>query len=334
MAAPSTRPPHGRYRRRCPQNGEQGARKDARPRFLGAVRRSPLPSALGVAFDVASARGMGLTSGRLFASDLAAPFHGIRMRSDQEFGTLLQRCRAYAPRLRGPQFFSHTTAAAVWDLPLPLYAMRDLHVSASPPAREPRTTGVIGHRIRMDAAELTLRSGLPVPTAAETWAQLGGMVPLDALVAAADAILTRGNVDTGDLRAAAERLRRRGAADLDAALELARRGAESPRETDLRLILQRAGLPEPELNGDLVAGGRFIARLDLAYREYRVAVEYDGRQHASMEQFRRDADRWPAIASAGWILVRVLGHHLQNPERDVVAPVRDALLSRGWRPRA
>lgn len=222
----------------------------------------------------------------------------------------------------------------MWDLPLPLYATHDLHVSASPPAREPRTSGVVGHRIRMDAAELTLRQGLSVPSAAETWAQLGGMIPLDALVASADAILTRGNADTEDLRAAAERLRRRGAADLDAALGLARPGAESPRETEVRLILRRAGLPEPELNGDLVEDGTFIARLDLAYRAYRVAVEYDGRQHASMEQFRRDADRWPAIARAGWILVRVLDHHLQNPDRDVVAPVRAALLSRGWRPGA
>ncbi|SIS18553.1 Protein of unknown function [Microbacterium sp. RURRCA19A] len=302
--------------------------------FPGAVRRSPLPSDLGVAFDVASARRAGVTSGRLFARDLAAPFHGIRVRADEECTTLLQRCRAYAPRLRGLQFFSHTTAAAVWELPLPLHTTRDLHVSASPPAREPRTSGVIGHRIRMDAAGLTLRSGLPVPTAAETWAQLGGMVPVGALVTAADAILTRGDADAEDLRTAIERLRRRGAADLDAALGLARPGSESPRETDLRLVLQRAGFPEPELNGDLIDGGRFIARLDLAYRRYRVAVEYDGRQHASMEQFRRDADRWPAIASAGWILVRVLDHHMRNPERDVVAPVRVALLSRGWRPDA
>jgi hypothetical protein len=186
----------------------------------------------------------------------------------------------------------------------------------------------------MDAAELTLRQGLPVPSAAETWAQLGGMVPLDALVGAADAILTRGDADQEDLRAAAERLRRRGAADLDTALEFARPGAESPRETEVRLILHRAGLPEPELNSDLVDDGTFVARLDLAYRKYRVAVEYDGRQHASMDQFRRDADRWPAIARAGWILVRVLHHHLQNPERDVVAPVRAALVSHGWRPGA
>lgn len=296
------------------------------------MRRSPLPGSLGPAFDVASARRSGLSSGRLFADDLAAPFHGVRVPAEQSLGTLLDRCRAYAPRLRGSQFFSHTTAAVVWDLPLPVYAGHDLHVSADPPAREPRTIGVIGHRMRMNDAELTLRRGLPVPAPAETWAQLGGMIPLDALVAVADTILTRGDADSDDLRAASERLRRRGAADLDAALDLARPGCESPRETDLRLLLHRAGFPEPELNGDLFHEGRFIARLDLAYREYRVAVEYDGRQHASMEQFRRDADRWPAIAGAGWLLIRVLDHHLQNPERDVIAPVRAALFSRGWHP--
>jgi hypothetical protein len=186
----------------------------------------------------------------------------------------------------------------------------------------------------MDDADLTLRQGLPVPAAGETWAQLGGLIPRDSLVAAADAMMTRGAADLDDLRIAAARLRRRGAADLEAALELARPGSESPRETELRLLLQRAGFPDPELNSDLFHGGQFVARLDLAYWRYRVAVEYDGRQHASLEQFRRDADRWPAIARAGWVLIRVVDHHLENPERDVIAPVRAALLSRGWRPHA
>lgn len=303
-----------------------------RVRFPGAMRRSALPDHLGPAFDIATARREGIASGRLFAHDLFAPFHGVRVGVDHPLDEVLDRCVAYAPRLRGSQFFSHTTAAALWDLPLPGYALRDLHVAADRPAREPRSVGVIGHRLRMDGADLALRHGLPVPSAAETWAQLGGMVPLDALVAAVDAVLTRRDADREDLRAALERLRRRGAADLETALDLARAGAESPRETEVRLLLHRAGLPEPELNENLHVDGQFVARLDLAYRAYRVAVEYDGRQHAALDQFRRDADRWRAIAGAGWLLVRVLDHHLRVPERDVVGPVRAALISRGWRP--
>ncbi|MGN7036330.1 DUF559 domain-containing protein [Microbacterium sp. P26] len=71
----------------------------------------------------------------------------------------------------------------------------------------------------------------------------------------------------------------------------------------------------------------------MAYPDYRVAVEYDGRQHAERDQFRRDADRWPAIAAQGWQLIRVVDHHLEAPLRHIVAPVRRALESAGW-PRA
>lgn len=101
----------------------------------------------------------------------------------------------------------------------------------------------------------------------------------------------------------------------------------------MRLILVRAGLPEPELNPELRdEDGNFVARLDLAYPEYRVAVEYDGRQHAELAQFRRDADRWPAVAAQGWLLIRVVDHHLLDPVRGVVHPVSRALRSRGWCP--
>jgi very-short-patch-repair endonuclease len=93
----------------------------------------------------------------------------------------------------------------------------------------------------------------------------------------------------------------------------------------------RAGLPEPELNWTLRSEhGRFVARLDLAYPEYKVCVEYDGRQHAEGAQFLRDADRWADIEAEGWITVRVLSHHLADP-RGVVARVTRALRSRGWR---
>ena len=183
----------------------------------------------------------------------------------------------------------------------------------------------------MRADQLTLRLGLPVANPAETWGQLASSLGEDHLVAVGDAILTAGLATPLDLIEVAGHPRRRGAKALMAALPLLRAGAESPRESAVRLLLVRAGLPEPELNWVLRdSGGRFVARLDLAYPDYRVAVEYDGRQHADLEQFRRDADRWPAIARQGWVLIRVLEHHLRAPRECVVEPTRHALQSRGW----
>ncbi|WZH35132.1 MAG: DUF559 domain-containing protein [Microbacterium enclense] len=294
--------------------------------------RRPLPAELGAAFTVQEARRLDVRRDRLLARDLSAPFHGVRSRS-ADMRSVRERCDAYAPRLRPAQFFSHETAAALWELPLPTAHPAGLHVSAIAPAREPRTVGVIGHRLRMSTACLTLRRGLPVTTAAETWAQLAATMSEDDLVAIGDHILTHGLADRDDLGDACTRLRRRGAIDLAPALASVRPGAESPRESKVRRILVRAGLPEPELNWTLRdTRGVFIARLDMAYEHHRVAVEYDGRQHADVHQFRRDADRWPAITAQGWLLVRIVDHHLRDPDRFIVAPTVAALRSRGWRP--
>ncbi len=319
------------------------------------MRRTDLPTQLreSPAFRVAEARRLGVTASRLRAHDLDTPYPGLR--STTAPTTLAERCLELSVRLHALQFFSHVTAAALTGMPLPWSAPdAPLHVGAIPPSREPRLTGVVGHRLRLDPAHLTLMAGVPVPTPAETWGQLGALacpfgcgythrhwgteLPTPAfhdtdLVAVADWILSAGVADREDLAEAISRVRRRGAVALTRALDLARTGVESPKESETRMILTSGGLPEPEINWVLRdRNGRFVARLDLAYPLYRVAVEYDGRQHASGEQFARDADRWAAISGEEWILIRVLSHHLDTPERRIVAPVRRALVSRGWRP--
>lgn len=122
---------------------------------------------------------------------------------------------------------------------------------------------------------------------------------------------------------------------LERALRLARVGSESPRESKLRLLLVRSGLPEPELNADLFdRRGTFLARLDMSYPQWKVAVEYDGRQHASdPRQFEKDADRWEGIRREGWRLVRILNHHMQGPTPEAPQLVGEALWEAGWRPR-
>lgn len=114
-------------------------------------------------------------------------------------------CRAYLPRITGGQFFSHTTAAALWGMPLPFIPGDSIHVGANPPAREPCTRGIIGHRLRMPEDGLTLIEGFPVPTPAQTWAQLGGMLRADDLIAAGDWIIAHGDPLTDLVEAAITR---------------------------------------------------------------------------------------------------------------------------------
>ena len=70
---------------------------------------------------------------------------------------------------------------------------------------------------------------------------------------------------------------------------------------------------------------------DLGYPGWKVALEYDGRQHADPGQFGRDIDRYSLMAADGWLVLRFAARHLGGPVV-VVERTRRALISRGWRP--
>ncbi|KZE88744.1 endonuclease domain-containing protein [Microbacterium sp. TNHR37B] len=307
-------------------------RHDGADDHVGGEGAGALQAELPGAFTVRSAREAGLPPARLRSRALMVPFRGVRAPRNAPATTVLDRCRLLAPRLTGAQFFCHVTAASLWGMPLPGWTTSaPLHVGAHPPAREPRLPGVVGHRLSRLTDDLTLRHGLPVTAPATTWALLGAALAIDPLIIAADHLLTARLVDLDELRDAVVP-GARGAVRLREALDAVRVGSESPRETETRLLLVRAGLPEPALNWSLHDDdGRFVARLDLAYPSYRVCVEYDGRHHASIDQFARDADRWAAIEQEGWVLIRVLSHHFTDPARLIVPRVQRALISRGWR---
>ncbi|OYC97515.1 hypothetical protein CI089_02965 [Microbacterium sp. Yaish 1] len=279
---------------------------------------------------------MGVTAGRLDASDLEIPFRGIRVPRGTDTTDAAQRCAQYAVRLMPWQFFSHDTALARFGAPLPIGSdPLVLHVAAHRPKREPRAQGVVGHRLGERLPAVWHVGGIPFEHPARAWRHVGAAWQYEDLVAAGDYLVGRGGLVTLDQLAEEVELHAtRGRSRLIRALSDIRPGSESSEETRLRLVLQRAGLPEPELNPELRhASGVFIARLDLAYRRWRVAVEYDGRQHAFDDaQFARDADRWHAIREAGWEHVRILRHHLRGDGRRAVDMVRSGLLRAGWRP--
>jgi very-short-patch-repair endonuclease len=281
---------------------------------------------------------VGVTTGRMAARDLDAPFPGVRAPAGSAAASLEDRARQFAVRMPPWQFFSHSTALALVGVPLPSDRRSALlHVAAHRPRREPRVAGVVGHRLGEGEPDVREVEGLRVEAPARAWRHAASWWTHDDLVVAGDALVGRNGLLTlEDLTAEVARGAGRGYATLVAALADVRAGAESPTETRLRLVLQRAGLPEPALNLDLrTPRGRFVARLDLAYLEWGVAVEYDGRQRGeSTARFERDVDLWDAIRQEGWELVRILRHHLRDDGRAAVDMVRGALTRAGWSPDA
>jgi very-short-patch-repair endonuclease len=148
-------------------------------------------------------------------------------------------------------------------------------------------------------------------------------------VVALDVLLSRGLVRAGDLGAAAASLPPgRGTRRARRAVALSDERAESPPESVLRVLLRLAGLmPEPQyVVRD--AEGRFVARVDLAFPEQRVAIEYDGAWHGRPGQLARDRRRLDALVAAGWTVLHVTAGDLHDPSA-LVNAVRRLLLDRG-----
>ncbi|MGY1793699.1 endonuclease domain-containing protein [Geodermatophilus sp. SYSU D00525] len=64
-----------------------------------------------------------------------------------------------------------------------------------------------------------------------------------------------------------------------------------------------ASCPEPQV--EVRHAGRFVARVDLAFPEARLAVEYEGEHHVGGVQIVRDDERRARLRAAGWRVIRL-----------------------------
>lgn len=150
------------------------------------------------------------------------------------------------------------------------------------------------------------------------------------LVTAGDHLVRRGHVMTETLLAACDGYRGRGALRARRAAGLVRAGVDSPRESELRLCLVLAGLPEPACN-PLIGGPRLpVGRADLVYLQLKVVIEYEGDQHRTdIRQWNRDIERQELLNAEGWIVVRITADRMSRP-RSVVVRVLQALREAGY----
>lgn len=95
--------------------------------------------------------------------------------------------------------------------------------------------------------------------------------------------------------------------------ELADGRSESPSETQVRFIIHQAGLPAPVLQYEVRVDGKFVARVDFAWPDRRVILEYDGAHHADALQMRRDRRRLNDLVTAGWVVLHATASDLRDP---------------------
>jgi hypothetical protein len=147
-------------------------------------------------------------------------------------------------------------------------------------------------RQHLDPRDTAVREGLPVSSAERTWVDIAAQLTTADLVAAGDSAL-RGDATLERLTEATARARHcRGVRRARAALPLLDRRSRSRPESHLRYAIVSAGLPAPEVNKPVYSSyGEWLSEPDLSYEDVRLALEYNGADHAEVRRMRRDMTR-------------------------------------------
>ena len=245
------------------------------------------------------------------------------------------RWRAAQLPLADDAVLSHATAAAILGLPLPVWLAdkRVIHVTAPRTSNRPRRRDIHTHHASLLATECAEVDGFRVTSPARTYTDVAYQLKIPELVAFGDAMMRKFGTSERELLATILRRKRYpGRLKARQCVDLLDPRAESPKESELRIMLRDGGLPPPSINPDILdKHGQFLARGDIAFEEFRVLVEYDGAYHAERNQRAHDAARRAALREHDWIVVEIVGEDMKHPGR-VISRVRRALVERGWHP--
>jgi hypothetical protein len=110
---------------------------------------------------------------------------------------------------------------------------------------------------------------------------------------------------------------------------LANMHREEVTDSDFELLvimsLVERGLPEPELHHKVFAADRFVAEVDLAYPDLKIAIELDGRVHLREDVWERDLPRQNDLVLLGWTVLRFSwARFARDPDR-VIGEIRAAV---------
>ncbi len=306
------------------QNSPRGAPEEQSRRPAGPAER---PFTITRPFSAAQARQAGISRRQLTGRSFRRLVQGIYVSADIVPGAAVMARAALLATGDDRAVASHHTAALLWGGVVPHHHL--VHTTVPAGGVRLRRDGVHVHAGDRDVRVLR---GVPVTAPADTFLDLASVLGLVDLVVLGDSLVGRGVVTPAELVAAASSTRR-GARTARRAAALVREGVDSAMESRSRMLILLAGLPEPVVNYTIYDdAGRVWLRLDLSYPELRLAVEYDGRQHAeSTRQWERDVGRREELDGLGWRLVVLLAKDIYRTPEATLARICAALGGRGRR---
>jgi hypothetical protein len=192
-------------------------------------------------------------------------------------------------------------------------------------------SGIVAHTYTLSSSEVDIANGMRLTTPARTAYDIGRGRSTETALPILDALFRATRVKPDDVTALIDMHPGiRGVRQLQVVLDLVDGGAESPQESRVRYMLIVAGLPSPETQIEFFDdyGNPFI-RVDMGWRAWKVAIEYDGIQHWTDRRQRSwDIERIAILEAMGWTVIRVSAEMLSRPDV-VIGRVRAKLRAAG-----
>jgi hypothetical protein len=149
-----------------------------------------------------------------------------------------------------------------------------------------------------------------VTTPVRTAFDIARRYPLDPAVAAIDALANATRLSKDDLGSIANRYQGvRGLSRARGVFEFVDPGAESPKETWLRLLVIRHGFPPPTTQIPVHNEyGVLVAVLDMGWEDIKLALDYEGEHHRNPIRFNTDIRRHDEVTELGWTDIPVTSY--------------------------
>jgi len=246
----------------------------------------------------------------------------------------------YMPKVGKPSLYANTMGAWVWSkqrgvitgraasaLHGALWVDEDSPIELIWNNNHP-PPGIIARNERFTCDEVVEINGMAVANPQRTALDLGRFLRRDAAIVHLDALARATGLASEHVLPLAEMYKgARGIRRCREAIDLMDAGAESPKETWLRLLLIDAGYPRPQTQIPVLnSRGVPAAFLDMGWEDIMVAAEYDGDQHRKdRRRYVWDIRRQAFIERKGWIDIRVIN---EDRPHDILQRVGEA-----WRRR-
>ena len=201
----------------------------------------------------------------------------------------------------------------------------DLHVLNPPSGQLRCADGLVIHR--RDGAPLTVVEGRPATAPAWTAVEVARSLRRPRALATLDAALRSQTCSRWELRiASVAQAGRRGIVAVRELIPLAAAEAESPMESEARLVMIDGRVPMPVLQYELRDRSGRVWRLDFAWPDRKLAVEYDGFDfHSSPEALRRDRQKRAALGELNWSVISIVADDVRRRQRELVRRIEDEL---------